>query len=252
MSGCMALVVEDSRTQANAITQMLAKEDWTAIIAWSLQDALRIEEAPTLALLDLNLGDGCGIEALPLFRERFPGTPIAAMTTGAARLREASRSGCDYLLKKPFDPIALRGVLSDAAAISEGAAPAPFVMVADDSATIRKAVSRLLEQEGLRPAVFEDAETLLAHVEWDRPDAVILDIFMPGLGGIEGLRRLRQLRPGLPLVAMSGGYGDALGSGDALKAAGRIGADAVLKKPFDRAGLADALARAGLDLSCPA
>ena len=62
-------------------------------------------------------------------------------------------------------------------------------------------------------------------------DLVIADIFMTGMGGIEGIMRMRKARPEVKILATSAGYSD-MSPNAALEAAGKIGADAVLPKPF--------------------
>ena len=62
-------------------------------------------------------------------------------------------------------------------------------------------------------------------------ELVIADIFMTGMGGIEGIQRMREVRPEVKILATSAGYSD-ITSKAALKAAENIGADAVVAKPF--------------------
>ena len=242
MGGSLALIIEDSRTQALAIARDLERLGWSAIIASNLKEALTVKAPIKLTLLDLNLADACGLEGLEGLRNRFPKTPIAAMTTTGKRLKEAREARCDYLLKKPFEADGFRAVLNDAMAISRGEAKAPYVMVADDSRTQRKAICSMVSTAGCRPAGFEDAETVLQHIAWDRPDAVLIDVFMPGLGGIEGIQRIRSVKPQLPIIAISAGFQETMSSGDALKAASKIGADGVLCKPFGPEALKTTLA----------
>ena len=62
-------------------------------------------------------------------------------------------------------------------------------------------------------------------------DLVVTDIFMAGMGGIEGIQRMREIRPDVKILATSAGYSE-MSPGAALKAAEKIGADAILPKPF--------------------
>jgi CheY-like chemotaxis protein len=59
-----------------------------------------------------------------------------------------------------------------------------------------------------------------------------IDIFMPGIGGIEGIRLMKERFANCKLISMSGGWSD-LRAEHALKAVRKIGADEVLGKPFD-------------------
>ncbi|MGH2857154.1 MAG: response regulator, partial [Solirubrobacteraceae bacterium] len=81
----------------------------------------------------------------------------------------------------------------------------PRVVVADDSALMRRIVSNLLIRGGIDVVgAAKDGDEALALCERERPDAMTLDLAMPGMGGIDVLRELRR-RPGLsmPVVVVS-------------------------------------------------
>ena len=70
-------------------------------------------------------------------------------------------------------------------------ARAPVVLVVDDEASIREVVRRYLQADGVEVFEAEDGPTALKMFEAHRPDVVVLDVMLPGLDGIEVLRRLR-------------------------------------------------------------
>jgi DNA-binding response OmpR family regulator len=74
----------------------------------------------------------------------------------------------------------------------------------------------------------EDALTDFVRLDYG---LVVTDIFMAGMGGIEGIQKMRALRPKVKILATSAGYSE-MTSDAALKAAEMIGADAILPKPF--------------------
>jgi two-component system chemotaxis response regulator CheB len=81
----------------------------------------------------------------------------------------------------------------------------PRVVVADDSALMRRIVSNLLARGGMEVVgAARDGDEALAMCEREQPDAMTLDLAMPGLGGIDVLRQLRQ-RGGrqIPVVVVS-------------------------------------------------
>ncbi len=81
----------------------------------------------------------------------------------------------------------------------------PRVVVADDSALMRRIVSNLLARGGMEVVgAAKDGDEALAMCEREQPDAMTLDLAMPGLGGIDVLRELRQRggRP-IPVVVVS-------------------------------------------------
>jgi len=120
----------------------------------------------------------------------------------------------------------------------------PRVLLADDEANIRRMVAALLESEGFETAEAPNGTAALAAVERDPPDAVLLDLMMPG--GPDGLATLEQLKrvaPDLPVVMMSG----KANLGDAVKAT-KLGAFQFLEKPLTPEGVLTTL-RAALALS---
>ncbi len=88
----------------------------------------------------------------------------------------------------------------------------------DDDAFYLRAVSRLLRAAGFRVEVFSSAEGFLLHRSGspDVPGCVILDLRMPGLGGLELQELLKQLKEPLPVIFLSG-HGDVPTSVQAMK-----------------------------------
>jgi len=120
----------------------------------------------------------------------------------------------------------------------------PRVLLTDDEANIRRMVAALLESEGFETAEAANGTAALAAVERDPPDAVLLDLMMPG--GPDGLATLEQLKrvaPDLPVVMMSG----KANLTDAVRAT-KLGAFQFLEKPLTPEGVLTTL-RAALELS---
>ena len=108
------------------------------------------------------------------------------------------------------------------------------ILVVDDNAAARRSLAELLTRGGYE--VIQAADGFEATlVRWDAAvDLVILDLFMPGKDGIETIRELRKLSPGIPVIAMSGGwsYQPEL---SLLKAAQHLGAFLSIEKPYTAA-----------------
>ena len=113
------------------------------------------------------------------------------------------------------------------------------VFVVDDDPSVRRAVARVLRADGLDAEVLSSATELLARVAYDRPSCVVLDVRMPGVGGLEAHARLRDAGHEPAIVFLSG-YGDVPMVADAMKA----GAVDFLAKPFHSATLLAAVRRA--------
>ena len=78
------------------------------------------------------------------------------------------------------------------------------VLIADDDASAVSALASLLRDEGLIPMLASSGHQALARSREAPPDIVVLDVRMPGMGGLELLQGLREHSPGLPAVIVSG------------------------------------------------
>ena len=103
------------------------------------------------------------------------------------------------------------------------------VLVVDDDAGIRDALRMILEYEGYEVATSPDGKTALAHLDSNPTDAVLLDIKMPGMDGLEVLDAIVK-REASPPVLMISGHGDIATAVDST----RRGAVDFLEKPPQR------------------
>ncbi len=103
----------------------------------------------------------------------------------------------------------------------------PTVLVVDDEITLTMSIVFLIEQMGMKGLRAFDAEQALEILGKNEVDAVISDVNMPGMNGIELLRKIKQSKHELPVIIMSGDA-DTWTTNEAL----REGACAVLEKPF--------------------
>jgi DNA-binding NtrC family response regulator len=102
------------------------------------------------------------------------------------------------------------------------------VLIVDDERTLARAVKAFLLESGYEAEVAADAEQALGLLETLRPDVVFSDVRLPGIDGIELLRRIREFDPAIPVVIMTA-YGTIEGAVEAVK----LGAFDYLKKPVD-------------------
>ncbi|CAN5699731.1 response regulator transcription factor [soil metagenome] len=110
------------------------------------------------------------------------------------------------------------------------------ILVVDDERAVRDSLRRALELEGYGVELAEDGEQALRRLELEpQPDAVILDILMPGADGLEVCRRLRRAGNEIPVLMLT-----ARAEIDSRVAGLDAGADDYLSKPF---ALAELLAR---------
>jgi CheY-like chemotaxis protein len=125
------------------------------------------------------------------------------------------------------------------------AAPNATVLVAEDDPAVREITRRILESAGYRVRSASDAEAALklAFVDGTPPDLLLTDLVMPGLGGKQLARVLRQKNPGLPVLYMSAYFEDAV-------AANAEGIE-LLGKPFSRGDLLEHVRRLLVPLPRP-
>jgi DNA-binding response OmpR family regulator len=109
------------------------------------------------------------------------------------------------------------------------------ILVVEDEAVLREGLVDLLETAGHRVDAAEDGEKGLALGSEPGVEMVLLDLMLPRLNGIEVCRRLRELRPGLPILILT-----ARGAEDDKVSGLGAGADDYVTKPF---GTRELLAR---------
>ncbi len=79
----------------------------------------------------------------------------------------------------------------------------PTVLVADDDQTVREVVVAYLHRAGLPTVQASDGLEAVAAVAEHRPDLVVLDIMLPGIDGLEALRRMHAIDPRLPVLLLT-------------------------------------------------
>ncbi len=102
------------------------------------------------------------------------------------------------------------------------------ILVVDDEPNARTALAEILKEEGYQAETAADGFKGLARAEEFSPDLVLTDLKMPGMDGVELLRKLRQHAPELPVVLMT-----AFGAVETAVSAMREGAADYLTKPLN-------------------
>jgi len=100
------------------------------------------------------------------------------------------------------------------------------ILVVDDEAPIRRSLKVNLETRGYTVDTAETGEKAVMAFENRRPDLLILDLLMPGMGGIDVVRKLRAVSP-IPIIVLS-----AIGEEGQKVEALELGADDYMTKPF--------------------
>lgn len=79
----------------------------------------------------------------------------------------------------------------------------PSVAIVDDEEGIRKALSRLLRASGLEAESYANGQEFLDAAAEHRPDCVVLDLHMPGMSGLQVLRKLKAAGQRLSIVVIT-------------------------------------------------
>jgi DNA-binding response OmpR family regulator len=121
--------------------------------------------------------------------------------------------------------------------------PIVRVLVIDDDASVGAAIQMILGREGYDTVHAPDADVGIKAFESSSFDLVIVDLFMPGMNGLEIITEFRQRAPMLPILAMSGfRFRDSMDPGlDFLGMAASAGATVCLRKPFSQQQLMEAV-----------
>ena len=101
------------------------------------------------------------------------------------------------------------------------------VLIVDDEKSIRDSLSGILLDEGFTPLTAESGEAALAVLREEKPDLVLLDIWMPGMDGLETLTKIREIYPDQIVVMMSGH-----GTIETAVRATKLGAYDFIEKPL--------------------
>ena len=116
--------------------------------------------------------------------------------------------------------------------------PSKVVLVDDEREFVQTLSDRLLMRD-MGTAVVYDGEQALSLVEEDEPEVMVLDLKMPGIDGIEVLRRVRREHPNMEVIILTG-----QGSEEDEEICLKLGAFAYLEKPIDMEVLAQTMCEA--------
>ncbi|HYB97978.1 MAG TPA: UDP-3-O-acyl-N-acetylglucosamine deacetylase [Candidatus Limnocylindrales bacterium] len=113
------------------------------------------------------------------------------------------------------------------------------ILVVDDDSTVRDTIGAVLTDEGFRVRYARDGLEALAAARVQCPDLVLLDVWLPGMDGIQVLEKLKHEHARLPVIVISGH-----GSIETAVRATKLGAADFIEKPFSIEALVDAVGNA--------
>jgi DNA-binding response OmpR family regulator len=98
----------------------------------------------------------------------------------------------------------------------------------DDDPSIGQCLSLFLRGQGYEVSCFTDGRRVLEHLKTNRPDLLITDIQMPAMSGLELIKQVREIKPTLPVITMSGAWDEATSY-----ELSKLAVNVYLPKPFD-------------------
>jgi len=110
----------------------------------------------------------------------------------------------------------------------------PRILVVDDDVSVRVATRTLLEHEGYEVVCADSGRTGIEAIASTSFNAVIVDIFMPDMDGLQTIKAFNRQAPGVPIIAMSGFMfrDSSAPAPDFLSMSTKLGAAYSVRKPF--------------------
>ncbi len=220
------LVVDDDRDLAESLAEMLEIDGHRATLAFTGEDGIARfrRERFDLTLMDVKLPGISGVEALDEIRQMSPGAQIIMMT--AYRVGqlpgEAVDNGAVTVLQKPFTVDMVSAALRQAA-------PEGIVLLIDDDPDFATELRESLGESGIRLSIAATGEEAFDRVGRNGFDALILDLRLPVMSGLEIYLELKRRGRVMPTIIVTG-YGQELAQDiEALRSMSVIGC---LFKPF--------------------
>ncbi len=254
------LVVDDERLICDLLRSVLAGHGHEVLMAMNGREGLELfkKHRPRFTLLDLRMPEMNGIEVLKQIRAIDPQAAVLILTAwGSDALEQQARQlgVVDFLSKglsldvlvdameRTLQQTAHAASPAQAAAPAGAPPPAPvaagdgdFILVVDDEPQIRDLLKRFLSLRGYKVRVASDGQQALTMVEQQAPQLIVLDVYMPGINGVEVLRQLRRRKFTGGVILLTGSQDDKL-----LQEALDLGSVDVMGKPVDLERLALAI-----------
>jgi len=254
------LVVDDERLICDLLRSVLAGHGHEVLMAMNGREGLELfkKHRPRFTLLDLRMPEMNGIEVLKQIRAIDPQAAVLILTAwGSDALEQQARQlgVVDFLSKglsldvlvdameRTLQQSAHAASPAQAAAPAGAPPPAPvaagdgdFILVVDDEPQIRDLLKRFLTLRGYKVRVASDGQQALTMVEQQAPQLIVLDVYMPGINGVEVLRQLRRKKYTGGVILLTGSQDDKL-----LQEALDLGSVDVMGKPVDLERLALAI-----------
>jgi len=239
------LVIDDDRMNCDLLQAVFTRHGYDVHTATSGLEGLSLfrQHAPRITILDLRMPEMDGLTVLKEIRAMDPHAPVIILGGGATEVQENQARALrvtDFIRKGLSLDVLVEGVnrVAQQPAPTSGEGRAPFagpaadtgetVLVVDDEQLVRDLLVQYLSLRGYRALGVKDGIEALGMIEQAPPDLVLLDLFLPGMNGVEVLRRLREKDYQGAVVIITGSHDE-----EVLEEAWSLHPQEVLTKPVD-------------------
>jgi CheY-like chemotaxis protein len=238
------LVIDDDRMNCDLLQAVLTRHGYDVHSATSGLDGLNLfrQHNPRVTILDLRMPEMDGLTVLKEIRAIDPHAPVIILGGGATELQENQARALrvtDFVRKGLSLDVLVEGVnrvvqqpgrKQERAAIEAGSAAdtGETVLILDDDQLVRDLLVQFLSLRGYRAIGVKDGVQALSMVDQAPPDLILLDLMLPGMNGVEVLRRLRAKHFTGAVIILTGSYDEEM-----LQDAWSLRPQEVISKPID-------------------
>ena len=240
------LCVDDEPEILEVLTEYFTRQGYQVVTATNGVEAMFQTQRclPQAIILDLFMPRLGGLGALDRIRRLVPEIVPILISGNPGALEMVTEAGINVAgaFGKPLDLVGMLGALAQAGVLPPrkvpAAAKAPAaktvpsgrrrVLVVDDEPEFRAVLVEYLQGKGFEVLQAGGGEEALRRFPEFRPHIVLLDIMMPGLSGVETLRRIKTLQPGTAVIMVS-----AIEDQEAARQTLVLGAADYVAKPVD-------------------
>ena len=203
------LVVDDNKEFCRNLKDVLEMKDFEVETAHDGFQALELvkQNGFDVVLMDVKMPVMDGLETFKQMKEIIPDIPVILATAYAVEdlIREALREGAFGSLSKPIDFDNLFNIIEDAT--HKGG----LLLVVDDDRSLCGNMTDILSKKGYRVSVAYDGKMAIQKTRENDFDLILLDMKLPPLNGLETYLTIRNIRPNVVVIAITG-YPSELGN----------------------------------------
>jgi len=197
------MVVDDNEDFCRNVSDILKLKGYEIVTAYNGLDALELvkQDGFDMVLMDVKMPVMDGVATFKKMKEVAPHTQVIMVSAYAVEelIREALREGAFGALRKPLDFDEFFALLEQA-----GAAAGAMILVADDDENLCANMKDVLQDRGYRVKVAHNGGMAIEQARKSNFDIVLLDLKMPVLNGLETYLAIRDFRPDVVAIMITG------------------------------------------------